>query len=42
MYEYRNRYYGCLMDDDTYRLNTMSKYCFENNLNDIDYPYNYE
>lgn len=33
---------GCLMDDDTYRLDTMSKYCFENNLNDIDYPYNYE
>ncbi len=33
---------GVLMDDDTYRLDTMSKYCYENNLPSIDKPYMYE
>lgn len=33
---------GVLMDDDTYRLDTMSKYCYENNLSSIDNPYKYE
>lgn len=33
---------GCLIDDDTYRIDTMTKYCFENNLGDIDSPYKYE
>ncbi len=33
---------GVLVDDDTYRLDTMTKYCFENNLPNIDYPYKYE
>ncbi len=33
---------GVLLDDDTYRLDTMTKYCYENNLPDLDYPYEYE
>ncbi len=33
---------GVLIDDDTYRLDTMSKYCFENNLPNLDKPYEYE
>ena len=33
---------GVLVDDDTYRLDTMAKFCFENNLSNIDYPYKYE
>lgn len=33
---------GVLMDDDTYRLDTMTKYCYENNLPDLDNPYKYE
>lgn len=33
---------GCLMDDDTYRLDTMAKYCYENNLKNLDKPYKYE
>lgn len=33
---------GVLMDDDTYRLDTMAKHCYDNNLSGIDYPYNYE
>lgn len=33
---------GVLMDDDTYRLDTMTKYCAENNLPSIDNPYKYE
>lgn len=33
---------GVLADDDTYRLDTMSKYCYENNIPDLDYPYKYE
>ena len=33
---------GVLIDDDQYRLDTMAKYCFENNLPRIDYPYKYE
>lgn len=33
---------GVLTDDNTYRLDCMSKYCYENNLNNLDYPYAYE
>lgn len=33
---------GVLIDDDAYRLDTMAKYCYENNLPSIDYPYKYE
>ena len=33
---------GVLVDDDTYRLDTMSKYCYENNLGALDNPYKYE
>lgn len=33
---------GVLMDDDTYRLDTMTKYCYENNLPNLDEPYRYE
>lgn len=33
---------GVLIDDDTYRLDTMAKYCFENNLPEIDEPNKYE
>ena len=33
---------GVLTDDDAYRLDTMTKYCFENNLPNIDNPYEYE
>jgi uncharacterized HAD superfamily protein len=33
---------GVLMDDDTYRLDTITKYCYENNLPDLDNPYKYE
>lgn len=33
---------GVLIDDDTYRLDHMTKYCYENNLDDLDYPYGYE
>jgi len=33
---------GVLTDDDTYRLDTMTKYCQENNLPELDSPYNYE
>ena len=33
---------GVLIDDDTYRLDTITKYCYENNLPDLDKPYNYE
>lgn len=33
---------GVIIDDDTYRLDYMTKYCFENNLPNIDNPYAYE
>lgn len=33
---------GVLIDDDTYRLDTMTKYAFENNLPKLEYPYAYE
>ena len=33
---------GVLMDDDTYRLDTMTKYCYENNIGNLDNPYKYE
>lgn len=33
---------GVLVDDDTYRLDTMAKYCFENKLPNLDNPYKYE
>lgn len=33
---------GVLIDDDTYRLDYMTKYCYENNLPNIDNPYAYE
>ncbi len=33
---------GVLTDDNTYRLDCMSKYCYENNLSVFDYPYAYE
>lgn len=33
---------GVLVDDDTYRLDTITKYCYENNLPDLDNPYKYE
>ena len=33
---------GVLIDDDTYRLDNMTKYSVENNLNGLDYPYKYE
>ena len=33
---------GVLIDDDTYRLDTMTKYCFENNLPGLQNPYKYE
>lgn len=33
---------GVLVDDDTYRLDTITKYCYENNLPDLDDPYRYE
>ena len=33
---------GVLIDDDTYRLDTMTKYAFENNLPQLEYPYAFE
>ena len=33
---------GVLIDDDTYRLDYMTKYCYENHLPDLDNPYAYE
>lgn len=33
---------GVLMDDDTYRLDHITKYCYENQLPDMDNPYAYE
>lgn len=30
------------MDDDTYRLDAITKYCYKNNLPDLDNPYKYE
>ena len=33
---------GVLTDEDTYRLDTMTKYSYENNLSDLEYPYEYE
>lgn len=33
---------GVLIDDDTYRIDTMTKYCYENNLGNLDNPYKYE
>lgn len=33
---------GVLIDDDTYRLDTMTKYCYENNLGNLDNPNKYE
>jgi len=33
---------GVLLDDDTYRLDHITKYCFENNLQGMDNPYKYE
>ena len=33
---------GVLADDDTYRLDYMAKYCFENNLPNLNKPYEYE
>ena len=33
---------GVLMDDDTYRLDTMSKFGYENNIGVLDYPYAFE
>ena len=33
---------GVLIDDDTYRLDNMAKYCYENELPNIDNPYSYE
>lgn len=33
---------GVLIDDDTYRLDTISKYCYENGLPGFDNPYAYE
>lgn len=33
---------GVLMDDDTYRIDTMTKYCYENNLGNLEDPYKYE
>lgn len=33
---------GVLTDDDTYRIDTMTKYCYENNLGTLDNPYKYE
>ncbi len=34
--------YGVLIDDDTYRLDYMTKYCYENNLLIIYNLYDYE
>ena len=33
---------GVLIDDDTYRLDHITKYCYENDLGNLDYPYGYE
>ncbi len=33
---------GVLADDDTYRLDHMTKYCYENGLTGLDNPYAYE
>lgn len=33
---------GVLIDDDTYRLDHIAKYCYENNLPEMDRPYEYE
>ena len=33
---------GVLMDDDTYRLDTIAKYCYENNLGTLENPYKFE
>lgn len=33
---------GVIMDDDTYRLAHMSKFCYEHNLPPLEYPYGYE
>jgi uncharacterized HAD superfamily protein len=33
---------GVLIDDDTYRLDNISKYCYENNLSRIPNPYEFE
>lgn len=33
---------GVLIDDDAYRLDCISKYCYENRLPNIDNPYAYE
>lgn len=33
---------GVIIDDDTYRLDYMTKYCYENNLPNLDTPYAYE
>lgn len=33
---------GVLIDDDTYRLDHISKFCYENNLSNLEYPYAYE
>lgn len=33
---------GVLIDDDTYRLDHMTKYCYENGLPNLDNPYAYE
>ena len=33
---------GVIMDDDTYRLAHMSKFCFEHNLPPLEFPYGYE
>lgn len=33
---------GVLIDDDTYRLDHITKYCYENQLPNIDNPYAYE
>lgn len=33
---------GVLIDDDTYRLDYTAKYCYENNLPEMDRPYEYE
>lgn len=33
---------GVLIDDDTYRLDCITKYCYENGLHGLDDPYAYE
>ena len=33
---------GVIMDDDTYRLAHMSKFCYEHNLPPLEFPYGYE